>query len=111
MQKSHVKKDDMVLVTAGKNRGQKGKVLSVLRSKGTAIVERLNMVKRHERPNQQQNRKGGIVEKEAPINLSNLRVVCSACGEAKGFNINELEDGRKVRVCKACGHQMGKTTS
>ena len=110
MQKSHVKKDDLVKVTAGKDNGKTGKVLMVLRSDGKAIVERINMVKRHTRPNPQKNQKGGIVEKEAPINLSNLRVICSACGVTKGFYINVLEDGRKVRVCKACGHQMGKTT-
>jgi large subunit ribosomal protein L24 len=110
MQKSHVKKDDTVLVTAGRDNGKTGKVLRVLRSEGKAIVERLNMVKRHTRPNQQKNQKGGIVEKEAPINLSNLKVVCSACSGTKGFNVQILEDSRKVRVCKACGHQMGKAS-
>ena len=110
MQKSNVKKDDNVTVIAGKDSGKTGKVLMVLRTEGKAIVEHINMVKRHTKPNQQKNIKGGIVEKEAPINLSNLRVICSACGAAKGVNINVLEDGRKVRVCKACGHQMGKTT-
>lgn len=110
MQKSHVKKDDNVKVLTGKDRGKTGKVLSVLRTKGKALVEHVNMVKRHTRPNQQKNQKGGIVEKEAAINLSNLAVICSACGETKGFNIQILEDDRKVRVCKSCGHQMGKTT-
>jgi large subunit ribosomal protein L24 len=111
MKKSHVKKDDTVLVIAGKDKGTKGRVLSVLRSQDKALVERVNMVKRHERANQQKNQQGGIVEKEAPIHLSNLAVVCSSCGATKGFNMKELEDGRKVRVCKACDHQMGKTTS
>lgn len=111
MEKSHVKKDDTVKVIAGKDKGQSGKVLMVLRSEGKAIVERVNMIKRHTRPNPQRNIKGGILEREAPINLSNLRVVCTACGETKGFRINTLDDGRKVRTCKACGHQMGKTTS
>jgi len=111
MEKSHIKKDDNVKVIAGKHRGETGRVLSVVRGEGRAIVERLNMVKRHERPNQQANRKGGIVEKEAPLHLSNLAVICSACGATKGFNIKVLDDGRKVRVCKACDHQMGKTTS
>ena len=110
MQKSHVKKEDKVKVLAGKDRGKTGKVLSVLRTKGTALVEHINMVKRHTKPNQQKNQKGGIVEKESPINLSNLAVICSACGATKGFSIQTLEDGRKVRVCKNCGHQMGKTT-
>jgi large subunit ribosomal protein L24 len=110
MQKSHIKKGDNVLVTAGKDSGKQGRVLSVLRGEGKAIVERINMAKRHTRPNPQKNVKGGIVEKEAPINISNLRVVCTSCGATKGFNMQLLDDGRKVRACKACGHQMGKTT-
>lgn len=110
MGNSQIKKADTVKVIAGKDKGKTGKVLMVLRTKGTALIESVNMVKRHTRPNQQKNQKGGIVEKEAPIQLSNLRVICSACGATKGFRNNILEDGRKVRACKACDHQMGKTT-
>jgi large subunit ribosomal protein L24 len=110
MTTSHVKKDDTVKIIAGRDKGKTGRVLMVLPGEGKAIVEAINMVKRHTRPNPQKNIKGGIQEKEAPIQVSNLAVVCSACSATKGFNIQELEDGRKVRVCKACGHQMGKTT-
>ncbi len=109
MRKSHVKKGDTVKVTAGKDRGKNGKVLRVLRNKGLAIVEHINFIKKHVRPNPQRNVKGGIMEREAPMPISNLRVVCGDCGAAKGFNINVLEDGRKVRICKACGGQVGKT--
>lgn len=110
MKKSHVKKDDTVRVIAGKDLGKAGKVLVVMRREGKAIVERINMVKKHVKPNPQRNIQGGIMEKEAPINISNLQVVCAACGEYKGFNIKFLEDGRKVRVCKVCGGQVGKTS-
>ena len=109
MRKSHIKKGDTVLVSAGKDRGKSGKVLRVLRSKGQAIVERVNFVKKHVRPNPQRNIKGGIMEREAPIEVSNLRVVCGECSATKGFNIKVLEDGRKVRICKACGGQIGKS--
>lgn len=110
MKKSNVKRDDTVRVIAGKDVGKIGKVLVVMRTSGKAIVERINMVKKHVKPNPQRNIQGGIMEKEAPINISNLRVVCAACGEYKGFRINFLEDGRKIRVCKVCGGQVGKTS-
>lgn len=109
MRKCHIRKNDMVVVLAGRDRGKTGKVLRVLRSEGKAIVERVNFVKKHVRPNPQRNIKGGIMEREAPIDVSNLRVVCSACGEAGGYNINVLEDGRKVRLCKSCGDQVSRT--
>ncbi|HUX05837.1 MAG TPA: 50S ribosomal protein L24 [Acidobacteriota bacterium] len=109
MRKSNVRKGDTVKVIAGKDSGKGGKVLRVLRNKGLAIVEHVNFIKKHVRPNPQRNIKGGIMEREAPMEISNLRVVCGECGAAKGFNINELENGRKVRICKACGGQVGKT--
>ena len=109
MRKCHVRKNDTVKVIAGKDKGKTGKVLRVLRNEGKAIVERINFIKKHVRPNPQRNVKGGIMEREAPIEISNLRVVCADCGEARGFNINVLEDGRKVRLCKACGGQVSKT--
>lgn len=110
MEKCHIKKDDMVKVLAGKDRGKTGKVLRVIPNKYLAIIERINMVKKHVRPNQQRNIQGGIMEKELPLHISNLRVICSACGETRGFNIDKLDDGRKVRVCKVCSGQVGKTS-
>jgi large subunit ribosomal protein L24 len=109
MRKCHIRKNDLVRVLNGRDRGRTGKVLRVLRGDGKAIVERINFIKKHVRPNPQRNVKGGIMEREAPIDISNLRVVCAACGQSKGFNINVLEDGRKVRLCKACGDQISRT--
>ena len=108
MRKCHIRKNDEVRVLAGRDRGKTGKVLRVLRSQGKAIVERINFIKKHVRPNPQRNIKGGIMKREAPIDVSNLRVVCTACGASKGFNIRTLEDCRKVRICKACGDQVGR---
>jgi len=110
MRKCHVRKNDIVTVLAGKDRGKRGRVLRVLRNEGKAIVERINFIKKHVRPNQQKNIKGGIMEREAPIEVSNLRVVCAECSAARGYRINVLEDGRKVRICKACGGQVSKTS-
>src|SRR5687767_15316703 len=79
--KSHLKKGDTVVVLSGKDRGKQGKVLRVLSTKGTAIVERVNFLKKHTRPNPQKNVKGGILERESPIRMSNLQVICPSCNE------------------------------
>jgi len=107
MQKVHVKKNDQVLVIAGKDRGARGKVLRVLPSSRRAIVERVNMIKRHTRPNPQKGIQGGILEREAPIHLSNLMVVCPDCGKPSRTGSKRLEDGRGVRVCKSCDATLG----
>ena len=101
-----VKKNDQVLVTAGKNRGATGKVLKVLPKDEKAIVERVNFIKRHTRPNPQRQIQGGIVEREAPIRLSNLMVVCPQCGKASRMGRIRLEDGKSARVCKKCKAQL-----
>jgi len=101
-QKLHIKKNDQVLVIAGKDRGVRGRVLRVLPSARRAIVERVNMIKRHTRPNPQKGIQGGIVEREAPIEVSNLMVICTSCGKPSRLGRRALNDGRKVRVCKAC---------
>jgi large subunit ribosomal protein L24 len=100
--KLHVKKNDQVLVLAGKDRGARGRVLRVLASEGRAIVERVNMMKRHTRPNPQRGVQGGILEREASLDVSNLQVICPDCGKASRIGRKRLEDGRTVRVCKAC---------
>ncbi len=102
MNKVHVKRNDQVLVTAGKDRGARGKVLRVFPGAGTAVVERVNMVKRHTRPNPQQGVQGGILEREAPIALSNLKVICPNCGEPSRLGRSRLEGGGAARVCKNC---------
>ena len=102
MSKVNVKKNDQVLVTTGKDRGARGRVLRVLASEGKAIVERVNMIKRHTRPNPNKGIQGGILEREAPIQVSNLKVICPECGKPSRLGRKRLEDGRGVRVCKQC---------
>jgi large subunit ribosomal protein L24 len=102
MSKVNVKKNDQVLVTTGKDRGAKGRVLRVLASDGKAVVERVNMIKKHTKPNSQKQVQGGILEREAPIQISNLKVICPECGKPSRLGRKRLEDGRGVRVCKSC---------
>lgn len=101
--KAKVKRNDQVLVIAGKDRGATGKVLKVFPNQGTAIVERINLIKRHTRANPQRQVQGGIVEREAPIRLSNLQVICPECGKLARMGRTRLEDGSGARVCKQCG--------
>ena len=101
--KVHVKKNDQVLVTAGKDRGARGRVLRVIPGENRALVERINLIKRHTRPNPQRGVQGGILEREAPIHLSNLMVICPQCDKPSRLGRKRLEDGRGARVCKRCG--------
>ena len=103
MAKWKIKKNDQVLVLTGKDRGARGRVMRVLSSPGKAVVEHVNMVKRHTRPNPQQGIQGGILEKEGPVQISNLMVICPECGEPSRLGRKVLEDGRSQRVCKSCG--------
>ncbi|MDH5510110.1 MAG: 50S ribosomal protein L24 [Nitrospinota bacterium] len=100
-----VKKNDVVVVIAGADKGKKGKVLEVIPSEGRVIVEKVNIVKRHQRPTQQQ-RQGGIIEREAKIDASNVQLFCSKCDKPVRFGHQRLEDGKKVRVCRKCGEMM-----
>lgn len=97
----HIKKNDSVVVIAGKEKGKTGKVLRVIPKKDRAIVEKLNMVKRHMKPGAQ-SRQGGILEREAPIHISNLMLLCSKCTDPTRVGYRILDDNRKVRVCKKC---------
>ena len=99
--KYHIKKNDKVMVIAGKEKGKTGKVLRVLPKKDRAVVEKINFIKRHMRPGAH-SRQGGIVEKENPINISNLMVVCGKCTDPTRVGRKVLEDGSKVRYCKKC---------
>lgn len=103
MIKVKLKKNDEVIVTGGRDRGVKGRVLRVFPAQGTAIVERVNMIRRHTRPNPSKQIQGGIVEREAPIQISNLKLVCPECGRPAKIGRKRLEDGSGARVCKACG--------
>ena len=99
--KLHVKKDDLVMIVAGKDKGKSGKVLRVLPEKERVLVESINLIKRHTRPSQS-NSEGGIIEKEAPIALSNVQLLCQGCNKPARTGLRVLEDGSKVRFCKKC---------
>jgi len=100
-----IKKNDTVVVIAGNYRGKKGKVLKVVPVKGRAIVEGVNFIKRHTKPTRKQVQ-GGIIEKEASINISNLMVVCPKCGEPTRVGVKVLPDGGRSRICKKCGEMF-----
>ena len=97
-----VKKNDLVVVIAGKDKGKRGKVLRVIPKIQRALVEKINFVKRHTKPGRSSAR-GGILERENPIHISNLMLVCSKCDHPVRVGYSRLADGRKVRVCKKCG--------
>jgi large subunit ribosomal protein L24 len=99
--KCHVRKGDTVVVIAGRDRGKSGKVLGVFRLDRKVTVERINIIKRHTKPTQQ-NRQGGILEREAPIHLSNVLLYCSTCQKPARVGIKTLTDGSRVRVCRKC---------
>lgn len=105
--KVHIKKNDVVMVTKGKEKGKSGKVLRVCPEKGNAIVEKLNFIKRHAKPSQQM-RQGGIIEKEAPLTVSNLMILCPKCNKPVRTGRKRLEDGKNVRVCRKCGDILDK---
>jgi large subunit ribosomal protein L24 len=100
---SSIKKNDQVYVLSGKDRGKTGRVLIVRPAEGKIVVEGVQMIKRHTRANPQRNVKGGIVEKESPINLSNVALVCKNCGKHTRIKHQVLGDDRRVRICKKCG--------
>jgi large subunit ribosomal protein L24 len=102
-----IRKDDMVVVTAGKDRGKRGKVLSVDPDQGKVVVEAVHLIKRHTKPSPK-NQQGGILEYEAPVHISNVRVVCGACGKPTRVGRQRLADGATMRVCKRCGESVDK---
>ncbi len=100
-----IKKNDKVIVLAGKEKGKIGTALKMDAEKHRVIVEKINMVKRHTRPGGK-SAQGGIVEKEGPIHASNVMLVCNKCAEPSRVGKRKLEDGSKVRVCKKCGELL-----
>jgi len=99
----HVRKDDKVKVLSGKQAKARGRVLRVYPATMKAVVEGVNFVKRHTRPNPSRNIKGGIVEREAPVHVSNLMVVCPECDKPTRVAHREFEDGVRHRTCRKCG--------
>ena len=102
----HVRKNDLVMVTAGKDKGKTGKVLRIAKKKDRLIVEKVNMVKRHVKPSQKS--KGGIMEKESLLHISNVMIYCEKCSKPVRTGRKTLEDGKKVRFCKKCNEVIDK---
>ena len=107
MGSSHVRKGDTVMVIAGRERGKRGKVLRVFPAEGRVVVERLNMIKKHQKPTQKL-RQGGIIEREAPLHLSNVMLVDPRSDKPTRVGIKQLSDGRKARIARKSGEMMDK---
>ena len=105
---SPIRKNDTVTVNTGKDSGKRGRVLKVLPAKNRLIVEGVNFIKRHTRPNPQKNIKGGIVEREAALAAANVQLVCPECSRPTRVGRRLLDDGRRVRVCRKCDGVVDK---
>ena len=99
---SGIRHGDLVKVMAGRSKGKTGKVLSVNQWNRTVTVEHANIIKRHTRPNPQKNIKGGIIDKEAPLQASNVMLICPGCGKHTRAGHTTLPDGTKTRICRRC---------
>jgi large subunit ribosomal protein L24 len=100
MSLNKIKKGDTVKVLAGKDKGKTGKVLAVIPEKNRIVVEKVNIIKKHKRPDQKS--KGGIVEKEGSLQISNVGLFCNKCNAAVRIQSKQLEDGKKIRICSKC---------
>ena len=101
-----IRKNDTVVCRAGKDRGKKGKVLSVFPAENRAIVEGINFKKRHTRKTRE-DQQGGIIQRETPIQISNLLLLCNKCNKGAKVGFTLLKDGKKVRICKRCHEVIG----
>ncbi len=101
----HIIKNDTVKVVAGNNKGKVGRVLKVFPKANRVIVEKVNLIKRHTRPRSSTDQ-GGIIEKEAPIHISKVMLVCPKCSKPSRTGVSFLSDGTKVRVCKSCNETL-----
>ena len=102
-----LRKDDLVMVMLGRARGKTGKILKILTERNRALVEKVNLVKRHARPTKA-SPQGGIIEKEASLHLSNLMFFCSKCSKPVRLSVKFLKDGKKVRACCKCKEIVDK---
>ena len=96
-----IRKDDEVMVITGRDKGKQGRVIKVIADDDRVVVENINVVKRHTKPNPQQNKAGGIIEKEMPIHISNVQIVNPMTGKPDRVGFKTLEDGKKVRILKS----------
>jgi len=105
--KLHIKKNDLVMVMNGKEKGKSGRILRVLPEKEKVIIEKINFIKRHSRPQGQQKR-GGIIEKEAPLHISNVMLLCEKCNKPVRIGHRLIEGNKKVRFCRKCSEIFDK---
>ncbi|MBM4294323.1 MAG: 50S ribosomal protein L24 [Deltaproteobacteria bacterium] len=96
-----LKKNDLVEVITGKEKGKTGKILKVVREKNQVLIEKVNMIKRHTRPSPTTGQ-GGIIEKEAPLNVSKVMLICPKCATATRFALTKTGEGKKARQCRKC---------
>ena len=102
-----IKKDDLVEVISGRDRGKRGKVLRVIPSDSKVIVDKINIVKRHQKPTQQE-KNGGIIDTDLPLNSSKVMVICPSCDKRTRIGWKILDDGEKKRYCKKCGELIDR---
>jgi large subunit ribosomal protein L24 len=100
MSLGRLKKGDMVKVMAGKDKGKTGKILKAIPEKDKVVIEKVNLIKKHKRPDQKS--KGGVVEKEASIHISKVSLLCGKCNAPARIKNRILEDGKKIRICSKC---------
>jgi large subunit ribosomal protein L24 len=105
--KFHIKKNDLVMVISGREKGKSGRVLKVLPEKERLIIEKINFIKKHSRPHGQQ-RRGGILEKEAPLHISNVALLCEKCNKPVRIGHRIVEGNKKTRYCRKCGEIFDK---
>jgi large subunit ribosomal protein L24 len=103
--KMPLKKDDVVVVITGADKGKRGRIIEAFPDEGRVRVEKVNLVKKHQKPTQRQ-RQGGIIEMEAKIQVSNVQIYCSKCDKPVRVGHKKLEDGKKVRICRKCGEML-----
>lgn len=96
-----IRKEDHVYVITGKEKGKKGRVLVVNRSKNSVLIEKINIIKKHMKPSKKYTQ-GGIIEKEAPLCISNVMLICPKCGKQTKIGVTVLEGSKKHRICKKC---------
>ena len=106
MKTYRIRKDDKVMVTTGKDKGKVGKILKILPKRNAVLVEKVNMVKRHTKANPYAKTPGGIIEKEAPLDISNVALLCDGCAKPTKVGYKYTADGTKVRFCKKCNHEI-----
>lgn len=102
-----MRRNDRVVVITGKDKGKSGRVIEVLPRKQKVVVEGVNIIKRHMRADARRGIRGGILEREAPIHVSNVMLLCPQCGKATRVSHQTLADGTRTRACKKCGAAIG----